>query len=90
MEQGELLDFINVLKVLEGYAEVKAIKVATGLLLTGSEKRKVSYLDDGVKNRKYIVASIELFNGRHYKVLEIERESRSLPMLILSSIISVE
>ena len=83
--QGELLDFINVLKVLEGYPEIKAINVATGLLPAGSEKRKFSYLDDGITNRKYIVASIELFNGRQYKVLEIEREIRSLSMLILSS-----
>ena len=83
--QGELLDFINILKVLEGYPEVKAINVATGILPTGSEKRKFSYLDDGITNRKYIVISIELFNGRQYKVLEIERESRSLSMSILSS-----
>lgn len=88
--QGELLDFINVLKVLEGYPAVKSIKVTTGVLPTGSEKRKFSYLDDGITNRKYIVASIELFNGEHYKVLEIERESRSLSMLILFSINSVE
>jgi len=40
--------------------------------------------------RKYIVVSIELFNGKQYKVLEIERESRSLSMLILSSTISIE
>ncbi|MCW1941176.1 Tn7-like element transposition protein TnsE [Bacillus anthracis] len=84
------MDFINVLKVLEGYPEVKVINVATGILPTGSEKRKFSYLDDGITNRKYIVASIELFNGRQYKVLEIERESRSLSMLILSSRVSVE
>ena len=88
--QGELLDFINVLKVLEGYPEVKAINIATGILPTGSEKRKFSYLDDRITNRKYIVASIELFNRRQYKVLEIERESRSLSMLILSATISVE
>ncbi|MFA2811722.1 Tn7-like element transposition protein TnsE [Bacillus mycoides] len=88
--QGELLDFINVLKVLEGYLEVKTIKVATGVLPIGNEKRKFSYLDDGITNRKYIVASVELFNRRQYKVLEIERESRSLSMLILSSTISVE
>ncbi|MCM3737005.1 Tn7-like element transposition protein TnsE [Bacillus cytotoxicus] len=89
-EQGELLDFINVLKVLESYSEVQSIKVTTGVLPTGSEKRKFSYLADGITNRKYIVVSIELFNGRQYKVLEIERESRSLSMLILSSTIGVE
>ncbi|GCF70082.1 TPA: hypothetical protein QCY19_002271 [Bacillus luti] len=88
--QGELLDFINVLKVLEGYPEVEAIKVTTGVLPTGSEKRKFSYLGDGITNRKYIVASIELFNGKRYKVLEIERESRSLSMLVLYSTINIE
>ncbi|WP_368500717.1 Tn7-like element transposition protein TnsE [Bacillus sp. HSTU-bmb18] len=88
--QGELLDFINVLKVLEGYPAVKSIKVTIGVLPTGSEKRKFSYLDDGITNRKYIVASIELSDGRQYKVLEIELESRSLSMLILFSKISVE
>ncbi|WP_020060797.1 Tn7-like element transposition protein TnsE [Bacillus sp. 123MFChir2] len=88
--QGELLDFINVLKVLEGYPEVKAIKVITGILPMGSERRRFSYLDDGIAKRKYIVASIELFNGRQYEILEIERESRSLSMLILSATISVE
>ncbi|MGY2611206.1 Tn7-like element transposition protein TnsE [Bacillus pretiosus] len=88
--QGELLNFINVLKVLEGYPAVKSIKATTGVLPTGGEKRKFSYLDDGITNRRYIIASIELSDGRHYKVLEIEREIRSLSMLILSSKVSVE
>ncbi|WP_257132231.1 hypothetical protein [Bacillus cereus] len=39
----------------------------TGILPTGSEKRNFSYLDDGITNRKYVVASIELFNGRQSK-----------------------
>lgn len=88
--QDELLDFINVLKVLENYSEVQSIKVTTGELPTGGEKRKFNYLDDGIINLKYIVASIELFNGRQYKVLEIERESRSTSMLILSPQLSVQ
>ncbi|WP_257132050.1 Tn7-like element transposition protein TnsE [Bacillus wiedmannii] len=81
---------MNVLKVLENYSEVQLIKVTTGELPAGSEKRTFSYLDDGITKRKYIVASIELSNGRQYKVLEIERESRSLSMLILSSTSNVE
>ncbi|WP_406878756.1 Tn7-like element transposition protein TnsE [Bacillus cereus] len=85
-----MLDFINVLKVLENYSEVQSIKVTTGVLPTGSEKRTFSYFDDGITKRKYIVASIELSNGRQYKVLEIERENRSLSMLILSSTSNVE
>ncbi|WP_242479858.1 hypothetical protein [Bacillus cereus group sp. N21] len=74
----------------DGYPKVKAINVTTGVLPTRSEKRKFSYLDDEMTIHKYIVVSIGLFNGRQYKVLEIERESRSLSMLILSSTISVE
>ncbi|WP_311764732.1 Tn7-like element transposition protein TnsE [Bacillus cereus] len=87
---GELLDFINVLKVLENYSEVQSIKVTTSVLPTGSEKRTFSYLDDEITKRKYILASIELSNGRQYKVLEIERENRSLSMLIMSSTSNVE
>lgn len=46
--------------------------------------------DDGIIKRKYIVDSIELSNGRQYKFSEIERENRSLSMLILSSTRNVE
>jgi hypothetical protein len=83
--QGDLRDFISVLKVLEGYREIKAINVSSSVLPTGNGKGKFCYLEDGIVNRKYIVANIELFNGQHYRVLEIERETRSLSMLILSS-----
>lgn len=83
--KGELRDFLNVLKVLEEYQEIKAISVSSGVLPIGNEKRKFSYLEDGVTRRKYILAIIELLNGRHYRVLEIERETHSLSMLILLS-----
>ncbi len=67
----------------DGYPEVKEINVTMGVLPTRSEKRKFSYLDDEMRIRKYIVVSIDLFNGRQYMVLEIKRKSLSLSMLIL-------
>ncbi|WEG12604.1 Tn7-like element transposition protein TnsE [Pullulanibacillus sp. KACC 23026] len=83
--QGELSDFINILKILESFREIKAVNVASGLLPRGREKKKFSYLEDEITNRKYIVAIVELFNGKRYRVLEIERENRSLSILILST-----
>lgn len=41
-----------------GYSEVKAINVGTDILPTRSEKRKFSYLNDGMTIRRYIVVSI--------------------------------
>ncbi|WP_157673799.1 hypothetical protein [Bacillus cereus] len=67
----------------DGYPEVKAINVTTGVLSTRSEKKKFSYLDDEMPIRKYIVVSIELFHGRQYEIWEIKRESHSLSILIL-------
>ncbi|HFK1811161.1 TPA: hypothetical protein ACGXQD_004155 [Bacillus cereus] len=46
--QDELLDFINVLRGLEGYPEVKVIKVTTGVLPTENERRNFNHLDNGI------------------------------------------
>ncbi|WP_411739852.1 Tn7-like element transposition protein TnsE [Peribacillus sp. S4] len=40
-------------------------------------------------NKQYALATVNLFNGRQFKVLEVERENRSLSMLILSSAATV-
>ncbi|WP_330994058.1 Tn7-like element transposition protein TnsE [Staphylococcus pseudintermedius] len=53
-------------------------------------KRKFTYLDDGVTNRQYAVTTINLFNDKQYRVVEVERESRSLSMLILSSDLAMD
>lgn len=87
--QGELGEFIKVLKVLEGYQEIKSISIEINNLPTENEKRKFSYLEDGMTNRKFILAIIELFDGRQYRVLEIERENRSLSMLVMASPLAI-
>lgn len=51
-------------------------------------RRNHVYLD-GVTNKQYALATVNLFNGRQFKVLEVERENRSLSMLILSSAATV-
>lgn len=83
--QGELTDFITVLKVLEGHPEVETVFIAFAILPTASVRRKFTYLEDGVTKRKYALATVRLVNGRSYKILEIERENRSLSMMGLYS-----
>src|SRR5699024_3210206 len=46
--QGDLQDFINLLKVLEQYPEVKAIRAFTDVLPEGLGERKFTKLSDGI------------------------------------------
>ncbi|WP_077706553.1 Tn7-like element transposition protein TnsE [Virgibacillus dokdonensis] len=83
--QGELLDFINILKVLEQYPEIKAIRAFTDVLPEGLGERKFTKLSDGVKKRRYAIAEVLMVKGKLFNIIEVEREKRSLSMLILSS-----
>lgn len=83
--QGELQDFINVLKILEQYPEVKGIRVVIDVLPEGNGERKFSRLNDGITKRRYVLAEIHMVNGKRFNIIEIEREGRSLSTLILSS-----
>lgn len=83
--QGELKDFINVLKVMEQHPQVKVIKAFTDVLPEGLGERKFTKLSDGVTQRRYVIAEIYMVNGKRFNIVEIERENRSLSILILSS-----
>lgn len=83
--QGELQDFINVLKLLEQYPQVKVIRAFMNVLPEGSGERKFTKLSDGVTKRRYVIAEIFLMNGKQYNIVEKERGNRSLSMLILST-----
>jgi len=83
--QGELQDFINVLKVLEQCPEVKAIRAFTDVLPEGLGERKFTKLSDGVTKRRYVIAEVYMMNGELFNILEVEREYRSLSTLILYS-----
>lgn len=83
--QGELQDFINVLKLMEQHPQVQVIRAFTDVLPEGLGERKFTKLSDGVTKRRYVIAEISLMNGKQFNIVEIERESRSLSILILSS-----
>ncbi|MGD7009325.1 Tn7-like element transposition protein TnsE [Metabacillus sp. 84] len=80
--QGELGEFINVLKVLDNYPEVQSVKLIQGRLKEFSDTKRFVYLRDGVKERKYVIAEIELFPNNVVSVIEAEREDRALSTLI--------
>jgi hypothetical protein len=83
--QGELQGFINVLKALEQYPIIGTIQVVMDVLPDGHGERRFTKLSDNITKRRYVIAQIYLGNGKQYNMIEIEREKRSLSMLILSS-----
>lgn len=83
--QGELQDFINVLKVMEQDPKVQGIRAFTDVLPESIGERKFIKLSDGVTKRRYVIAELFLMNGKQFNIVEIERENRSLSVLILSS-----
>ncbi|MFC4354808.1 Tn7-like element transposition protein TnsE [Chryseomicrobium sp. FSL W7-1435] len=83
--QGELNDFINVLKVMEQHPNVVEIRAFTDVLPEGLGERKFTKLSDGVTKRRYVIAKVHMTNGKQFNIIEVERENRSLSMLILSS-----
>ncbi|WP_394231027.1 Tn7-like element transposition protein TnsE [Bacillus thuringiensis] len=84
--QGELQDFINVLKIMEQSPQVREIRVVIDVLPNGIGERKFTKLSDGITKRCYVIADILLINNQQFKIIEVEREGRSLSMLILSSL----
>lgn len=80
--QGKLGEFIKVLKVLESYSEVQSINVIQGSLKEFSDTKRFVYLSDGVTERKYVIAEINLFPNKVVSVIEVKREVRALSTLI--------
>ncbi|MBO0992596.1 Tn7-like element transposition protein TnsE [Bacillus sp. SD088] len=83
--RGELQDFINVLKVLEQYPEVKAIRAFTDVLPEGLWERRFTKLSDGITKRRYVIAEVFMMNGNRFNIIEVERENRPLSTLIIYS-----
>ncbi|MDY0407121.1 hypothetical protein P5G51_018865 [Virgibacillus sp. 179-BFC.A HS] len=73
--QGELQDFINVLKVLEQYPEVKAIRQFIDVLPYVPRERKFTKLNDGITKRRYVIAEVYMRHGEHFNIIEVEREN---------------
>ncbi|MGA5662674.1 Tn7-like element transposition protein TnsE [Bacillus bombysepticus] len=83
--QGELQDFINVLKIMERHPQVREIRVVIDVLPDGMGERKFTKLSDGITKRRYVIAEVYMVNKRRFSIIEVEREKYSLSMLILSS-----
>ncbi|WP_017473127.1 Tn7-like element transposition protein TnsE [Amphibacillus jilinensis] len=83
--QGELQDFINVLKVMEQFPEVKMIRAFTDTLPEGLGERRFTKLSDNFTKRQYVIAEVMVWNGQSFNIIEVQRENRSLSMLILTS-----
>ncbi|MGM9986958.1 MAG: Tn7-like element transposition protein TnsE [Bacillaceae bacterium] len=82
---GELREFIKILNELNDFSSVQTINLKIEELPILEENRKFSFLDDGITRRKYALGSVRLLNGHHYFIVKIEREYKSLAMLILQA-----
>ncbi|MDJ1110406.1 Tn7-like element transposition protein TnsE [Macrococcus caseolyticus] len=82
---GELGEFIKILNKLNDFPDVQTVNVKIEDLPTFEDSRKFSFLDDGIIRRKYALGSVQLLNGHHCFIVEIEREYKSLAMLILEA-----
>lgn len=81
--QGELGEFIKLLKILENYSEVQSINVIQGSLKEFSDTKRFVYLSDGVTERKYVIAEIKLFPNKVVSVIEVEREYKAISTLLV-------
>lgn len=82
-ENGELQEFIHMLKLLEKKPNIKSVEIIIGELPEGTKGKKFSKLRDGVTKRKYAIGKILMIDGRENYLIDIERENRALSMLLL-------
>lgn len=80
--EGELGEFIKVMRVLQDFPEVQYINIIHGSLKEFSDTKRFVYLSDGVTERKYVIAEVELLSGKSISIMEIEREDKSVATLI--------
>ena len=82
--KGELEEFIRILKLLERRSTILKIEVIVNYMpeFTGY---KFGRLSDGHTRRKYAIGKLIMKDGRISSLIEIEREVRSLSMLVIQS-----
>lgn len=78
---GELGEFLKVMRVLQSFLEVQSINIIQGSLKDFSDKRFV-YLSDGVTERKYVIGEVKLFSGKVINLIEVEREEKAISTFI--------
>ncbi|MGE7114176.1 Tn7-like element transposition protein TnsE [Lysinibacillus sp. NPDC047702] len=79
---GELGEFIKVMRVLQDFPDVQSINIIQGSLKEFSDTKRFVYLSDGVMERKYVCAEIVLYPNTIVNVIEVEREDRALSTFI--------
>lgn len=80
--EGELGEFIKVMQVLQDFPEVQSINIIQGSLKEFSDTKRFVYLRDGVTKRKYVIAEVQLFSGKAFDVIEVEREDKAISTFI--------
>lgn len=79
---GELGEFIKVMRVLQDFPKVQSINIIQGSLKEFSDTKRFVYLSDGVTERRYVIAQLDLFAGKVVSILEVEREDKAVSTLI--------
>ncbi|MCT4594621.1 MAG: Tn7-like element transposition protein TnsE [Anaeromicrobium sp.] len=82
---GELEEFIAILKSLKNMPGILSVDVMIDDLPEGLRGKKFAKLSDGKTNRRYAVGIIKLNDGRTCCLIEVEREEKSLSMLLVYS-----
>ncbi|MDU5080991.1 Tn7-like element transposition protein TnsE [uncultured Tissierella sp.] len=84
--KGELEEFIEIMKLLKNKKDIEDVQVIINDLPEGKRGKKFSKLQDGETNRQYVVGKIIMKNGKEFSLIEVEREEKSLSMLLLYAI----
>lgn len=79
-EQGELKEFIQVLRLLEKRNDIRSVEIIIGELPPG---RKFSILSDGITKRKYAIGKLVMSDDTECSLIEVERDGNVLSTLIL-------
>ncbi|MEJ8555170.1 Tn7-like element transposition protein TnsE [Tepidibacter sp. Z1-5] len=88
--KGELEEFIEILKLLEKKWDIECVEVIIRDLPEGKKGKKFSRISDGLTKRRYTVGKMVMKNNSTYNLIEVEREGKSLSMLLLYSLSDID
>lgn len=82
--KGELEEFIEILRFLDLKPNIAKVEIIIDYLpeIKGYKFEKLS---DGVTRRRYAIGKITMMNGSENSLIEIERQEKSLSMLLLQA-----
>jgi hypothetical protein len=87
---GELEEFIEIMRLLKNNQNIEDVKITINDLPEGKRGKKFSKLQDSKTNRQYVVGKVIMKNRKEYSLLEVEREEKSLSMLLLHSVETID